>query len=197
MELVVRMRAYMTKMQRPYKVEYVPEPLCWTEAPSSNTILGRQRNRWTRGTFEVLKLHKYMCFNPKYGVVGLLSYPFWMFFEWMAPIIEFIGWIYFGSLISTGNILWSNSLWLLLLVYVFAVFISVFSIMADEFSFRKYGNWSDLWKMLLTALIEPLVYHPKVVYWALKGNLDLILGKGGWGQMTRAGFATTKVNQRS
>jgi cellulose synthase/poly-beta-1,6-N-acetylglucosamine synthase-like glycosyltransferase len=48
MELVVRMRRYMEERKLPYKVTYIPDPLCWTEAPSSYKILGRQRNRWTR-----------------------------------------------------------------------------------------------------------------------------------------------------
>ena len=58
MELVVRMRRYMEERKLAYKVAYIPDPLCWTEAPSSFKILGRQRNRWTRGTIETLKLHR-------------------------------------------------------------------------------------------------------------------------------------------
>ncbi|HYH16306.1 MAG TPA: glycosyltransferase, partial [Flavisolibacter sp.] len=68
MELVVRMRRYMEENKLPYKVAYIPDPLCWTEAPATFKILGRQRNRWTRGTIETLKIHKVMFFNPRYGV---------------------------------------------------------------------------------------------------------------------------------
>ena len=52
MELVVRMRSFMVKTKQKYKVAYVPDPLCWTEVPESIKILGRQRNRWTRGTID-------------------------------------------------------------------------------------------------------------------------------------------------
>jgi cellulose synthase/poly-beta-1,6-N-acetylglucosamine synthase-like glycosyltransferase len=52
MELVVRMRRYMEERNEKYRVTYIPDPLCWTEAPNSFNILGRQRNRWTRGTIE-------------------------------------------------------------------------------------------------------------------------------------------------
>ena len=71
MELVVRMRAYMHRKNRKYKVVYIPEPLCWTEAPSDYAILGRQRNRWTRGTFETLKLHRELFLNPRLWIDGL------------------------------------------------------------------------------------------------------------------------------
>ena len=95
MELLVRMRRMMREKNIPYKVGFVPDPLCWTEVPQSWEILKRQRNRWTRGTAETLLLHKKMIFNPKYGVLGVLSTPFWLFFEWMAPLIEFSGTIFF------------------------------------------------------------------------------------------------------
>jgi cellulose synthase/poly-beta-1,6-N-acetylglucosamine synthase-like glycosyltransferase len=95
MELVVRMRRYMEEHNEPYVVTYIPDPLCWTEAPASFKILGRQRNRWIRGTYETLKFHKVMFFNPKYHLLGMLSYPYWFFFEMCAPIIEFFGFICF------------------------------------------------------------------------------------------------------
>ncbi|RZL33150.1 MAG: glycosyltransferase, partial [Pedobacter sp.] len=67
MELVVRMRRYMYEQDRRFKVVYIPDPLCWTEAPADLQILGRQRNRWTRGTIETLWDHKDLFFNPRYG----------------------------------------------------------------------------------------------------------------------------------
>ena len=95
MEIVVRMRKYMANRNEKYKVVYIPEPLCWTEAPSNLKILGSQRNRWTRGTIDTLSLHKDIFFNPKYGIMGMLSYPYWVFFEWLAPIVEASGILYF------------------------------------------------------------------------------------------------------
>lgn len=188
MELVVRMRAYLLERKIRFKIKYIPDPLCWTEAPSSNKILSRQRNRWARGTFEVLKNHRYMFFNPRYKVMGLLSYPFWFFFEWMAPFIEAIGVLYFIFLWITGAIWWTHALALLGLVYFFALFISTFSLLAEEMSYFKYTKRSDLWKMVLAAMFEPFLYHPKVTFWSLKGNLDLFKGTKSWGDMTREGF---------
>ncbi len=188
MELVVRMRTYMVRHKRPYKVTYIPDPLCWTEAPANNAILSRQRNRWARGTFEVLKLHRYLFFNPTYKVMGLISYPFWFFFEWMAPFVEMLGLLYFLFLWIFGSIWWLNFLGLLTMVFCFAIFISTFALMAEEFSYFKYTSRKDTWKMLLTILLEPFIYHPKTTFWSLKGNFDLIKGKHTWGEMTREGF---------
>jgi poly-beta-1,6-N-acetyl-D-glucosamine synthase len=197
MELVVRMRVYMQEQGRPYKVSYIPDPLCWTEAPSNYQILGRQRNRWARGTFETLKIHKRLFFNPRFGVMGLLSYPVWFFYEWLAPFVEFIGLIYFLLLVAFGTVNWPFFFALLFAVYAFAFFISMFSLLAEENSFFKYTQKRDMMKMILTAVIEPLWFHPRVVWWSLKGNFDLIKGKKSWGEMTRQGFVQYKKKEKS
>lgn len=188
MELVVRMRTYMHEQKQPYRVSYIPDPLCWTEAPSNYQILGRQRNRWARGTFETLKIHKRIAFNPRYGLMGMLSYPFWFFYEWLAPFVEFFGLMYFFILVILGKVNWPFFLALLLAVYCFALFISMFALVAEENSFFKYTQKRDISRMIFTALIEPFWFHPRVVWWSLKGNFDLIKGKKSWGEMTRQGF---------
>jgi hypothetical protein len=43
--------------------------------------------------------------------------------------------------------------------------------------------------MLIAAWIEPIIYHPFIVYYSLKGNFDFFINKKtGWGQMERKGF---------
>jgi hypothetical protein len=43
MELVVKLHRHMRDQKKPYRIEFIPEPVCWTEAPDDLTILGRQR----------------------------------------------------------------------------------------------------------------------------------------------------------
>ena len=197
MELVVRMRRYMQEAKQPYRIAYIPDPLCWTEAPANTTILGRQRNRWARGTFETLSIHRKLFFNPRYGVMGMLSYPFWFFYEWLSPFVEFIGLIFFLFLVVLGKVNWIFFLSLLLAVYCFAFCISMFALMAEEMSFFKYTSKKDIFKMILIALIEPVWFHPRVVWWSIKGNIDLMKGKKSWGEMTRQGFVQYKKKEKA
>ena len=44
-------------------------------------------------------------------------------------------------------------------------------------------------RLFVTALLEPIIFHPLTVCWSIKGNIDLILGKKSWGEMSRVGFA--------
>ncbi|MEP1033140.1 glycosyltransferase family 2 protein [Ekhidna sp.] len=193
MELVVRMRSMMTRAKRKFKVTMIPDPLCWTEAPSTNEILAKQRNRWARGTYEVLKKHTYLFLNTKYKITGLFGYPFWFFFEWMAPLLEFSGLVYFVFLLLTGSVSWTYFLTLLVMFYCFSIFISSFTLYAEEISFYKYGQVKDQLKLLFAALLEPFVYHPKVVWSSVKGNLDIMKGVKSWGEMTRSGFKKVKI----
>lgn len=188
MELVVRMRRFMHETDQEYKVVYIPDPLCWTEAPSTSNILGRQRNRWTRGTAETLWIHRYLFFNPRYGLLGILSVPYWFFFEWLAPLVELGGLMISILLIVLGGINWQVFVSLLLMVYLFAIMLSTTAILFEELSYRQYTKRGDLIILFLVALLEPIVHHPRVVYWAILGNIDLITGKKNWGEMTRAGF---------
>lgn len=190
MELVVRMREYMADQQRKYKVVYISDPLCWTEAPTSLKVLGSQRNRWTRGTIDTLALHKKIFMNPKYGFMGLVSYPYWVFFEWLAPIIEIFGIFYFIAIALLGHPNWPFFFVMLFFVYFFAITFSTYAILFDHLAFHRYKNNRMIMKLIVTSWVEPLVYHPFVVYWGLRGNWDyFIRKKKTWGKMTRVGFA--------
>lgn len=192
MELVVRMRRYMEEQKQPYLVAYIPDPLCWTEAPSTYKILGRQRNRWTRGTVETLKMHRKMFFNPRYGVLGLISYPYWFFFEFLAPIIEFLGFVAFVIMAVLGLVDWSFSLSLLAFIVSFGFLYSVFAILMEALTYNQYKKHRDIFKLIATALLEPFLFHPFVVWSAMKGNFDFLRKKTTWGEMTRSGFAPNK-----
>ncbi|SKA18613.1 sulfatase-like hydrolase/transferase [Sediminibacterium ginsengisoli] len=192
MELVVRMRRYMEEKNEPYVVTYIPDPLCWTEAPSTFRILGRQRNRWIRGTYETLKFHKVMFFNPRYRLLGMLSYPYWFFFEMCAPVVEFLGFIGFFIFALTGYLDWQFFIAFLLFITCFGYLYSAFAILMEVLTFNQYKRRVDIFRLLITGLSEPFYYHPFVVWSAIRGYLDLIKKKKGWGEMTRQGFTKKK-----
>ncbi|MBD79521.1 MAG: hypothetical protein CL840_11440 [Crocinitomicaceae bacterium] len=189
MELVVRMRRYMLEKKKKYTVAFIPDPLCWTECPESWTMLGRQRNRWTRGTIETLWKHRGMFFNPKYKLLGMLSYPYWFVFEWLAPILEGGGLMLFFLLALVGLVNWSFFMLMMLLVFGFTITFSVLSLLIEEITYHNYKRKRDILMLLRIGLLEPFLYHPFIVYSAILGNLDYLFGKSSWGEMTRKGFS--------
>lgn len=196
MELLVRMRRMMQERKVPYTVGFVPDPLCWTEVPQTWKVLQRQRNRWTRGTAETLWIHKKMMFNPKYKILGMLSTPFWFFFEWLAPLIEFTGILFFIILFILGQVSWQVFLTFFLAVYSFAILFSVTALFFEEYSFQQYKKPSYIFRLIVTAMLEPLIYHPVIMWSAVMGNLDLLRGKNSWGVMSRAGLSNPSKKQK-
>lgn len=188
MELLVRMRRYMVDNNLEYEVQFIPDPLCWTEVPEDLNILIRQRNRWTRGTIETLLMHKKMFLNPKYKTLGLLSYPYWFTFEFLAPLIEFFGFIFLLLMTIFGIVDWEFFIALFFMIYSFAFMFNMFSLYIEEKTFAQYKKFHQLYKLAFAALLEPFIFHPIVVYAAVKGNLNYLSGSKSWGEMSRKGF---------
>ena len=176
MELVVRMRQYMHEIKQKYTLKYIPDPLVWKEVPSTLNSLGMQRNRWTRGTIETFVKHKSLFFNPKYKFFGLLSFPYWMAFEWLAPLIEFGVIVYFIFIAIFGHPNWSFFLLLILFAYSFAVLMSTFAVLYEEMTFHKYKNKREVFGLVLTGFLEPFYFHPLTIYWCVVGNIDYLRG---------------------
>ncbi len=119
----------------------------------------------------------------------MVTFPYWVFFEWMAPLLEAGGIIYYVYLIVTGQITWMFALILLLFVYSFSVMITIVSVLWDELTGMKYASKREILRLCAAALAEPFLYHPLVVFFSLKGNFFFFTGRRlDWGVMTRTGF---------
>jgi len=191
MEIIVRMRRYMEEKGEKYKVSYIPDPLCWTEAPDTYKVFISQRNRWTRGTIETLRKHRKIGFNPKYGWFGMVSYPYWLIFERLAPIFEAIGLVYFIMLIALQEVRWDFALSFFLLAYLFSVVFSIIALYSEELTFHQYKKKGTGFKLVLLSALEPFLLHPFVLYAAIRGNYDYYFNKKKkWGNMVRKGLGS-------
>jgi cellulose synthase/poly-beta-1,6-N-acetylglucosamine synthase-like glycosyltransferase len=119
MEIIVRLHEHHLREKKPYRIKFISDPICWTEVPESVEMLGRQRRRWHLGLLQTMCQHRSMIFNPKYGRIGLLVMPYYLFFETLGPLVELAGYVavvfsYVLGLLSTDflllfdprNILW-------------------------------------------------------------------------------------------
>lgn len=51
MELVVKLHRLIKEKKLKKRIEFIPDPVCWTEAPQSFSVLRKQRRRWHQGLF--------------------------------------------------------------------------------------------------------------------------------------------------
>ena len=189
MDLITRMCAFMKDNDKKYAVRYVPQTLCWTEGPTTLKVFGRQRSRWGRGLAQIMSIHRKIIFNPRYGRMGMLVFPYNFFFELLAPIIEFTGILFYIYLIVTGQINWPYAIILIVFVYTYSVMITTLAILWDQITFKYYKTWSEVIGLTLMAFLEPFIYHPLIMFFALKGYFNFVTGrKHVWGNMQRQGF---------
>lgn len=191
LELVVRLRRYMHEVEKvKYKVAFIPDPLCWTEVPETYKMLSRQRNRWTRGGIDTILKHRKMFFNPKYGLAGMVSFPYWVFFEWLAPIVQFLGILYFIVITMLGMLDRSVFVLLSIFVFSFSVMYSLFAIFLETYTYNKYRNAKNRLLAFVFIFLEMIIYQPLNMYFSLCGNYDYFFKKNkkGWGEMRRTGF---------
>jgi cellulose synthase/poly-beta-1,6-N-acetylglucosamine synthase-like glycosyltransferase len=189
MELCVRLHRIMIEKKQPYRLVFVPDPVCWTEVPESTKILGNQRNRWQRGLFQVLGYHRNMIGNPRYGIVGLLALPYYVLFEALGPVIEISGYVVTIGALYYGLINWRYAELMFLLSVVYGTLISLAAVVLEEISYRRYRRASDLLLLIGLGIIENFGFRQLTTWWRIKGTYDFMRGKGGWGAMTRTGFS--------
>ncbi|WP_172197910.1 glycosyltransferase family 2 protein [Saccharibacillus qingshengii] len=186
MELTVRLHEHIRRKNSKARIVYVPEPVCWTEAPESLTILKRQRTRWHRGLYESLRAHKKMIFNPRYGRVGMISMPFFLFVELLGPLVELFGYFTVVSGFFLDRINVEISLVLALVMLLFGSLMSTMSVLFEEWRFHNYNRISDTFRLFFYALSESFWYRPIMTWWRTVGLFEALRGKKhGWGEMTR------------
>ncbi|HEX4600133.1 MAG TPA: glycosyltransferase family 2 protein [Gemmatimonadales bacterium] len=188
LDLVVRLHRYLRQRKIDYVIPFVPDPVAWTEVPESARILSRQRERWHRGLIAAMWLYKGMLFNPRYGRVGLLAMPFFTFGEMLAPVVEVGG--YVGTLLGVAlhAIDLPFALLFLLVAWGYGMLLSLWAVVLEEVSFRRYGRVGDLVRLLGYATFETFGYRQLTVWWRLKAFLGLWTRRHAWGEMTRKGF---------
>lgn len=91
MELVVKLHVFCREHGIPYRIRYATDAICWTQAPDNLRDLCKQRRRWHIGLFDSLTRHRRMLANPKYGLVGFISYLYFLIYELLSPYIELFG----------------------------------------------------------------------------------------------------------
>jgi cellulose synthase/poly-beta-1,6-N-acetylglucosamine synthase-like glycosyltransferase len=190
MDLVIRMRKYLHEKKIQYRMPFIPDPICWTEAPESLRTLTRQRNRWHRGLVEVLLHNRRLFMNPRYGVTGMFAMPFYVIFEMLGPFVEFTGYLLFAVSLVLGRINTPFAILFFLLALNLGIMLSLLSILIEEYSLRRYPRIKDVVTLILFAVLENFVYRQYLAWVRFKAFFDFLQGKVGWGEMERKGFKT-------
>ena len=188
MELVIRLRRRGYETGGPSDADFVPDPVAWTEVPESLRVLGRQRDRWHRGLCDVLWRHRAVLFNRRYGAMGWVAFPYFVFVELLAPIVEAVGLIGGALGLAFGVVNIHFAALYFLVAYGFGMLLSVLTLLLEELSFQRYRRMRDRFLLIGWALLENLGYRQLTVAWRLRGIWKYLRGRTDWGVMERRGL---------
>lgn len=195
MDAVVRLHRLIHEKGLDWKVDFVPTPLSWTQVPMTWKSLGIQRDRWQRGLMQVLMGNSKMFFNPRYGAVGVVGFPYFFLLEMLSAVIEFVCYPLTLIAFALGAVNVTFMIYVLCFVLVWGLCISFATIYIQDKIKYRYGTASDLKALLLTAVLENFGYRQVHSLWRLRGLLKYILikssrtsGLKGWKSIERAGY---------
>ncbi|MDQ6819180.1 MAG: glycosyltransferase [Actinomycetota bacterium] len=187
-ELCVRLHRRNYDERNGKRLLFVPDPVCWTEVPTSLRDLGGQRHRWHRGLVDTLWRHRDMVGNPRYGAVGMVSLPFFALFEFLGAFIEAGGYV----IVPVGLLVGAVNLPFALLFFAVAilsgVLLSLSAVLLEDLAFRRYGRLRELFLLIGMAVLENFGYRQILTIYRVRGFFAYLRGDTAWGTIRRAGF---------
>jgi cellulose synthase/poly-beta-1,6-N-acetylglucosamine synthase-like glycosyltransferase len=192
-DLVARLHRHLRDKEADYRIDFVPDPMCWTEVPSDLKSLGRQRARWQKGLLDVLLLTRAMLFRPRYGRIGFFALPYLWLFEFAAPVIEIFGIITIVLAAVFGVLSRAFFLQFLLFGYAFATVISIGSVLQEEITYKRYNDWQDVARLVSYCFLEHFPYRQMHMFWRLQGIWQYLRGDVAWAPLKRKGLQSASV----
>lgn len=178
-EIIIRLHRYCRDRGEPYYIGFIPDPVCWTLVPEKIAELSKQRRRWHLGLLQTLWLNRGIFFNPRYGVLGLLIFPFYLL-EAIGAVVETIGYpvVILSYFLKIVDINFLKLFFVLAILY--GIFLNVGGIFLEEMSFKRYPRWSHLFRLLLFGIGENLGYRQLTSLFRFIGTFQFILGYHKW-----------------
>jgi len=190
MELILKIHRQMRIEKRDYEIVFVPDPVCWTQAPEDLKSLRGQRIRWHRGLMDSLFSNKSMILNPKYGIIGMVAMPYYFLIEMLGPIVEMLGYFSVIGSFFLGILNVEFALLYFTFAVLYGIFLSITSVMLEEYNFMKYDKISDYLRMALYAVLENFGYRQLTTWWRLRAFFGYKPKKNQWGTIERKEFNT-------
>ena len=185
MEMTMRIHHVLRPQMEDARVEFVPDAVCWTEAPSTMGGLRNQRVRWHTGLIDDFRLHRRMFGRPRYGAAGTVAMPYMFLFELVEPLVEVGGFAIVITLLIYDAVNWTYLVAFVLIAALTGAVMSAASLLREEGGFHRYRA-KDLARLTAWAAVEAFWFRPPQAWWRLKATVLALIGRRpGWGSIPR------------
>lgn len=185
MDLVAKLHAYCRNNLMRYSIRYEPDAVCWSQAPSSLRDLSGQRRRWHIGLFQCLTQYSFMFLKPRYGLVGTVSYLYYLLYELYSPIIEAVG---LAVTIAAALFGLLNVKFMLQFYLLFAIYSAILTMTAffqRIYTQQLHISVQDVIRACIMCLIENIFFRFFYDFVRLNAFLGYRKNKGTWGTIKR------------
>lgn len=185
MELVMRLHVFCQKNKLPYSIQYAPGAICWSQAPSTVGDLMKQRRRWHLGLFQSMFRHRQMFLNREFGMVGYVSYFYYLLYELLSPFIELFGVFTMVAAVAL-NLVHVRFMVLFYLVYaLFGAVMTLTAFFARIYTHNITLRASDAGKAVLMCIAEALFFRFILAYVRITAFLGYKKRGKQWGSLKR------------
>ncbi len=185
MELVVKLHSFYRKNRIPYKIKYAHKAICWSQVPEKLRDFRGQRRRWHIGLMSSLFDHRYILLNPKYGLVGVFSFIYFLIYELLSCLIEVVGLVIIGISFYAGFLNINFFLTFFIVYILYGVVISITAIILESYIFDRTLSKLGILKLILFSFIENLGYRQINSFYRLTALFGYKKSKHRWDKITR------------
>lgn len=142
------------------------EAVCYTEAPETLRDVYKQRLSWFRGDFQSFWKHRDTFFNPRFGIMHKLTFPYMLISMTLVPVASVV--VIVTSIIMLINGEWMTLVMAFTLFTILQVLLSTLGILIAE----------EDWRLILFSPLFIVGYKQFLDFTMLKALIDVILGGG-------------------
>lgn len=184
MDLVVRLHHFLLQPGKSYRVDFVPDPVCWSAVPENAQILRDKRIHFQARLSEGLMSNLAFLLRGREGAARLPHLAFMLLFDLLGPLFEVAGYLVMTLLWAIGAISLQAFGAFLLVAIGLGILLSLSGVLLEEMSYRLYPGLINLLKLLLAAVLENFGYRQLAAFWRLRGLLHWMLrDRGKWGSI--------------
>jgi cellulose synthase/poly-beta-1,6-N-acetylglucosamine synthase-like glycosyltransferase len=182
LDLIIRLRKAYPGKTNQFRI--LPVVTCHTQVPKDKKHLMVQRMRWQMGLVETLSRNLDLCFNPKYGILGLLAIPYFWLVEVLSPFLEFTALTIIPVALMNG---WITPFMVVLYFgagLFYNLLITLFGAYLDNKHVSAHKNW--FWtKTAIQAVMLHFGYKQLTSWWRLLANVRSFSKRYDWGEKPR------------
>jgi hypothetical protein len=168
LELFLHLQGRARRSGKPYRAEFVPEPVSFLPAPRTMGELRRRNLRDQRAIFRALGRSGAIMggrFSLGWGLPALSLYRFWL------PLLETAAIVAAIAALATGKIAAEVGLLVLLSTVGVGILVSMTSVILRELADFHGSDSARLTRLFWTAILENLGYRQIRNLWLISGAL--------------------------